>query len=151
MRALLLILTLGFLSACATNTPPPPVEEASDPIQRDAPPPERDASSNNAARALLAQADTAMEQEDLRTAVAYLERAIRLEPRDAELWLRLADAHLSDNNLPAANQHVRKAIALAGENQNLSRSAWLKLADIREAEGKVAEAEALRSRYGSIR
>ena len=86
-----------------------------------------------------------------RTAITYLERAVRIDPRNAELWTELSAAHLADNNLAAANQHVRKAIALAGDDPALSRSAWLQMADIRQAEGNRSEADAIRRRFSAVR
>lgn len=85
------------------------------------------------------------------TAVTYLERAVRIDPRNATLWIELSAAHLADNNLAAANQHVRKAIALAGQDQALTRAAWLQMADIREAEGNRSEADAIRRRFAALR
>ena len=125
------------------------------PIQRTSAPAEPSTEStvpaapatNEATQLLLAQAKQAREAEAHSDAVVYLERAIRLEPRNSALWSTLAQVHLDDGNLIAAKQHVRKAIALAGDNDGLQRSAWLTLADIREAEGAPAEAASIRRRY----
>lgn len=152
-----LLLTLG---ACATSPSPPPVVEgeASAPIERDPANPAQSSEANpatprpTAATAmLLAAAQTASQASNYADAVSYLERAIRIEPRNAALWIELSDAHLASGNTTAANQHVRKAIALAGSDPALTRRAWLQLADVREVEGNLSEAKAIRRRYAGVR
>ena len=106
--------------------------------------------STAATATLLAAAKTAIEDDQPRNAVAYLERAVRIDPRNPELWIKLSAAHLADGNIAAANQHARKAIALAGDNDMLVRDAWLQMADIRDVEGNTAEARAIRRRYRSV-
>ena len=155
----LLMLSM-LLGACATSpTPPAPVEDKTAPIERE-PALEADEEkdkdrkkppkSTAATDSLLAAARQASEADNYANAIAYLERAVRLDPRNAQLWIQLSAAHLADENLPAATQHARKAIALAGADPGLTRDAWLQLADIREAQGNTAEAEAIRRRYTSI-
>ena len=104
-----------------------------------------------ATASLLAAAEAATERQSYTDAISYLERAVRIEPRNAQLWIELSNAHLASGNTVAANQHVRKAIALAGEDPELTRHAWLQLADVREAEGNLSEARAIRRRYASMR
>lgn len=149
-----------MLAACATSpTQPPVVEgEASAPIARDPaqPPhtngePEETPRPTAATTTLLAAAERASAAQNYTDAISYLERAIRIEPRNASLWIELSDAHLASGNTTAANQHVRKAIALAGSDPVLSRMAWLQLAAVREAEGNLSEARAIRRRYASAR
>jgi len=149
-----------LLSAC-TSTPitPPTVED------RQPPPIERDpqivtdqrdgssAASDSAAAtvSLLAAAHNAGDANDHDSAIAYLERAVRIEPRNPELWIALSNAHLDNANLTAATQHARKAIALAGTDARLVRDAWLQLADVRDAQGDHSEARAIRRRFHSMR
>ena len=155
----LLACSLLCLTACSTNpSAPSPVSEAGSqaPIERSntveqdvetAPKPNTKA----ATATLLAQAKRAVEDQQAATAITYLERAIRLEPRSPELWTALAQAHLSNDNLVSANQYARKAIALSASNPSEHRLAWLQLADIKEAEGQNAEARSIRRRYSSVR
>lgn len=158
-RALTVLYTtfcLLFLSACASNTQPPPVVEQSSeaPIERSQPTNAETTTAkqpNAATRALLAQADAASNNADHEAAVLYLERAIRLEPRSTELWTKLARAHLADGNLDAARQHARKAIALAQGNYAAERGAWLTFADIQEASGMQNEARDIRRRFSRAR
>ena len=163
LNSLLFAACCIVLAGCAGQTPgwqQPDVVESEDaaagaPIERELP--ADDSISSQAARtdtatlALLDQADEASARSDHQIAIAYLERAVRIEPRNADLWIRLSAAHLHQGNLSAASQHVRKAIALAGTDSQLQRRAWLQLADIRDAEGNNAEADAIRRRYAVLR
>jgi tetratricopeptide (TPR) repeat protein len=147
-----------IISACASGPRiSPAIEDAQTaPIQResdtDAPTdsellPEATAAINS----LLAAASKASESNNQDDAIAHLMRALRIAPRNAQLWVQLSAAHLADQNIPAATQHARKAIALAGEDVGLARSAWLQLANVYAAEGNISEAKAIRRRYRSIR
>ena len=147
-----------WLAACAAAPSAPPVIEdgqATAPIERDvdpaAPPPDEPQPQPTAATwALVSAAQSAMADQQHDSAIAYLERAVRIDPRNAELWIELSAAHLADDNLAAATQHVRKAIALASQDPALTRRAWLQMADIREAEGNASEAKAIRRRYRAV-
>jgi Tfp pilus assembly protein PilF len=85
------------------------------------------------------------------TAIVLLERAIRIEPREASLWVRLSEVHLSRRDDVTAFQHARKAIALAGSDSNKAAAAWLQLAKVYEAQGKTREARQIRQRYSRAR
>jgi tetratricopeptide (TPR) repeat protein len=85
------------------------------------------------------------------TAIVLLERAIRIEPREASLWIRLSEVHLSQRDDVTAFQHARKAIALAGSDSNKAAAAWLQLAKVYEAQGKTREARQIRQRYSRAR
>jgi tetratricopeptide (TPR) repeat protein len=150
---------IGSLTACATAPSQPPVVDQSQsaPIQREpvvtgkndkSEPPIQ---STAATASLLAAAASERANKNFDNAITYLERAVRIDPRNSTLWVELSNAHLANNDLNAANQHVRKAIALAGSDPVLLRQAWLQLADIREAEGNMSEARAIRRRYEAIR
>lgn len=102
---------------------------------------------NSAARLLLAQADKAVESQKSEQAIILLERAIRIDPREALLWIELSRAHLMQGHTTAAAQHARKAIALSGSDDLKSAKAWLLLADVLEAEGEIRQARELRARY----
>lgn len=144
-----------LLGACASSPERPPIEDSSQaPIEREQPvvdtPTNTPPQTTAATTSLLAAAMSALAEDQPKTAVAYLERAIRINPRDPSLWTQLSAAHLADGKLTAANQHARKAIALAGRNPITEREAWLQMANIRDAEGNAAEAEAIRRRYQNI-
>ncbi len=105
------------------------------------------APKNSAAKILLAQADTALTEQVPAQAIVLLERAIRIAPREALLWIRLSRAHLVQGHTTAASQHARKAIALAGSDAIKTGQAWLQMADVLEAQGERQQAASLRRRY----
>ncbi|HCD28844.1 MAG TPA: hypothetical protein DER02_15070, partial [Gammaproteobacteria bacterium] len=100
-----------------------------------------------AADSLLAEASVAMLRNRNNEAILMLERAIRIRPRSPELWTRLSEAHLAENRLVVATQHIRKAIALASGSASATALAWLQLANIKEAQGEYGEAASIRARF----
>ena len=140
---------LAFTSACTTTSTRPPVTDASEraPIERTEPAEKPTRDTDAATTTLLAQANDALSSDDQRTAIAYLERAIRISPRDAELWILLSSAHLKDENVTAAEQHARKAIVLFSSDEFIHQQAWLQLADVLDAKGEANEARSIRRRY----
>ncbi len=103
---------------------------------------------SSAAQTLLARANTALRDEEPGTAIVLLERAVRIEPREAQLWIRLSKAHLEQGDTQIAFQHARKAIALAGSERNKQTAAWLQLANVYEAQGRDSDAQNILRRYG---
>jgi len=101
--------------------------------------------------ALLQQSERAAEGGNLDEAIGYVERAIRLNPRDPVLWLRLAELQLSAGRDTPAIQMAQKAIALAGSRTDVERDAWLVVADARERLGEPEEANRIRARWRTYR
>ncbi len=143
------------LGGCSSNTVAPPISEVSDraPIERTIATEDvtNQPSTSAATVELLAQANDSLEANDQATAITYLERAIRITPRNPELWTQLAHAHLLDGNLSVAEQHARKAIALSSNDETLEQQAWLTFADVREAQGNRTEAQGIRRRFNRFR
>ncbi len=108
-------------------------------------------STDNATLALLQQSDRAVESGSLDEALSYVERAVRIEPRRADLWTRLASLELSAGNPTTAIQYAQKALSLASDRIDWQRDAWLVIADAREALGETAEAAAIRRRWQTAR
>ena len=125
--------------------PPTRVEKSKD---KNPPPPVIAPPRSSAAQTLLARANTALRDEEPGTAIVLLERAVRIEPREAQLWIRLSKAHLDQGDTQIAFQHARKAIALAGNERNKQTAAWLQLANVYEAQGRNSDAQNIRQRYG---
>ena len=147
---------LVFLWWCESNPYSPEVEDVSSqaPIEREGSQSssgdgdsEPEPITNQATLALLASAQAADANSEHGSAISYLERAIRLEPRNAELWIALTSQYLKNHEVANAKQHARKAIALAANSKVLTRKAWLVFADVREAEGATQEAKSLRRRW----
>jgi tetratricopeptide (TPR) repeat protein len=166
-KRLILALSLSALSAmvagCATSPAIPPViasggagDSRGDPQQELAVPPSKSATravadTGNATLALLKQSDRARSTGNTEEAVAYVERAIRLNPRQADLWVRLAELQLARDDPAAAVQFANKAITLAGQRMDWVRDAWLVIADARAAQGDADAAQEIRARWQTYR
>ena len=96
---------------------------------------------------LLSNANDSTKLEDYSKAIVLLERAIRLSPRDPNLWIRLSQGYLNNKNFELAEQYARKAIVLSKQDKETQRRAWLQLANVFEKTGKPKEAEKLRKTY----
>lgn len=70
---------------------------------------------------LMAQADQQAAKGEQAQAIALLERAVRIEPRNAHAWLRLARLHFSAGDLNKAQQFARRAKQFAGADTRLKR------------------------------
>ena len=148
-----------LLSACASTTTKPAPARGDTPITTanpapSTPAPNRTASptKTSATFALLSEADEALAGKQPEQAILLMERAVRIEPRNFELWIRLSRAHLASGNLAPAIQHARKAIALAeissSESSRANQAkAWLQYAKVLDAQGNTREAASIRSRY----
>ena len=155
----MLALAAGLLAGCATPYPPSseprpePPQPGEPPVTPDVEPevPSRPAQDARAPTvALLRQSERAADDGDLASAIAYVERAIRLNSRDAELWLRLARLQLEARRPAAAEQLAHKAIALAGSRGD-ERQGWLLVADALEAQGDDDAADEIRARWRTYR
>ena len=146
-----------YLTACASSpqTPAPtrtPPSAAAPTPQSQVVKPATPKTKSSATFALLINADEALDAEQPEQATLLLERAVRIEPRNFELWIRLSRAHLATNNLVAAAQHARKAIALVdggvGPSAVLAKAkAWSHYAEVLEYAGRQQEAAFIRRRY----
>jgi Tetratricopeptide repeat len=78
------------------------------------PRPHNDASS--ASSALLAQSRAERASGSFAQATASIERALRLDPNNAELWVERGELALQTGNAAQAGAMARKALSLAGGN-----------------------------------
>ena len=145
------------LAACASAPTPNQAPSAKAPapaVERRQPEPPK--TNTDATFALLSEADIALDAAQPKRAILLLERAVRIEPRNFELWIRLSRAHLATDNINAAMQHARKAIALADVAVGVTTAtaqakAWLQYAEVLEYRGQKQEAASIRRRYGQQR
>jgi tetratricopeptide (TPR) repeat protein len=100
-----------------TRTPPQPVPRSDVPASR----PQSDASG--ASGALLEQSRAQRAAGSLPAARASLERALRLDPNNAVLWLELGELELQTGNAAQASEMARKALTLAGRDARLTTRA----------------------------
>ena len=92
-------------------------------------------SNNTAVLALLSSAGSQQQGGDMPGAAATLERALRIEPRNARLWHRLASLRLEQKQYRMAADLADKSNSLAPEDDNLRRANWRLIARSRSALG----------------
>ena len=122
-HSLLLISLSLFLSACGTNpyslpkieSPEPEYSEPGDrePVPQPVPEPQPEVSrpaSSGAHVGLLAKADIARENGHYSQALAYLERAQRIDPDNAEIYLGLAQTHAASGNKTQARATAERGL-----------------------------------------
>lgn len=141
LRAPILLL-LAMLSGCATL---PDFRTTTD-ADAEVPP----ASDNRAVVALLdtAHRDAATGRYD--SAAASLERALRIEPRNASLWHELARVRLEQDQATLAVQLATKSNTLAGDNHRLRAENWRLIGQARAQTGDHRGAEAAFARAEEI-
>lgn len=150
--ALTWLLLTAALAGCAAQPgpaprPQPPVDTV--PVEERAPPrPVPDTQAPTLA--LVRQSEHSADAGDLESAIAYVERAIRLDSHNADLWLRLAGLQLAARRPGTAEQLAHKAIALADDTDQ-QRRGWLLVADALDAQGKDGAAADIRARWRTWR
>jgi len=98
-------------------------------------------SGNKAVIALLdrARLDTGAGRRD--AAGASLERALRIEPRNAWLWHELAQLRLAQGQYAQAISLAQKSSSFAGRERRLQALNWRVIGDARVAQGNPSGAE----------
>lgn len=84
-------------------------------------PQQRPAEPATPASTLLASVDQAMAAGDLERAAALSERALRISPRDAYLWYRLANIRYVQRQYSEAEGFARRALSFAGNDRELTQ------------------------------
>jgi tetratricopeptide (TPR) repeat protein len=163
-----LIAAAALLAGCAATyppspapAPPPPRAPQPTPLPGPVPAPDQEPAPEPAPAArpdadgptlaLLQQSERSADSGDIEQAIAYVERAIRLDSRDVDLWLRLARLQLRAERPAAAEQIAQRAIALARDQHDRERQGWLLVADAREAQGDREGAARIRDRWMTYR
>jgi len=96
--------------------------------------------TSRAALALLERARRAARQGDLAVAEAQLERALRIEPRNAVLWHYMAKLRLHQGRLEQAAGLAAKSNSLDRGNRQLQADNWRIIAHARYQRGDRAGA-----------
>lgn len=115
---------------------PPSIEE-SQPLP---PPVVREPVLSAASRALVAQAQTQLVAKNFAVAAASVERALRIEPDNALLWIELGKVRQAEGNYVQAENMGRKALSMAASAPRAQSTAWSLIADAYRARGKNSEA-----------
>lgn len=103
-----------------------------------------------AVNALVLAATDNSQAGNLDTAVSSIERAIRIEPRNAALYYKLAVLRLKQSKPRLAEDLARKAALLAVKDNTLKKHSWLLIANAREQQNNAAgasEAKAEAAKY----
>lgn len=94
-----------------TPAPEPPPLPPPEPIAPLPPPP-----SSGATAALLQQSRQQSAAGNYEMATASLERALRINPRDAQLWCELGELKLRQGDSAQAQSMARRGLAVAGND-----------------------------------
>jgi Tfp pilus assembly protein PilF len=137
MRKLLLILVL--LGGCATPPAPPETRPEQPPPVAPAPPP---AKENIAVAGLMETARADAASGSLAGAAASIERALRIEPRNARLWHELARVRLKQGQHAQAENVAARSNSWAGDDRALRAENWRLIAESRRARGDTDGAKA---------
>jgi len=148
IRHLIALILLLPLSACqfAPAKPegfdPAPVQSA----EQIRPSPD----TSKAALALLARARSAAKSGELDVAEAQLERALRIEPRNAVLWHYMAKLRLYQGRLGEAAGLAAKSNSLARSDPRLQANNWRIIAHARYQQGDLAGAQAAQQHVNAL-
>lgn len=99
--------------------------------------------------AVIALLETARQDSgsgNLRTAQSRLERALRIAPRDPEVYIQLADVQRRQGQFLQAEQVALKGVSVASGQSGALRRLWNLIADIRTEAGNSAGAREARQK-----
>ncbi len=85
--------------------------------------------------ALMSDATRSSNAGNLDAAVATVERALRIEPRNATLVYNLAELRLKQEKPRLAEDLAKKAILLSANDSGLKKRSWLLVSEAREMQG----------------
>ncbi len=103
----LYLLSILLFQGCATSLPPVPY------------PPPRPEQTDTISAEFSRQAATQVRQGRLDLAAATLERGLRIAPKDAMLWSRLAEVKLQQHHYQQARSLAEKSNSLAGSSPGI--------------------------------
>jgi len=70
-------------------------------------------------KSLIQQSDEQFMNHNLSGSLATLERAVRINPRHAEVWSRMAQIYLQQGNIEQAKQHAKRSNSVIKNNTPL--------------------------------
>jgi len=97
-------------------------------------------SRNPVVVSLLESASQFESKGDLGRAAASVERGLRIAPKDAHLWLRLARIRLQQDRPQQAETLAKKSIRFAARDPSLLASSWRVRAEARGQQGDLSGA-----------
>ncbi len=99
--------------------------------------------------ALMQQAESDRSRGDLERAASRLERALRIQPRSAELWYQLAIIRFQQEQPGLAEELAKKSLSLAAGHADLIQRNWALIAKARYQRGDVGGAREAEHRAAS--
>ncbi len=104
-----------------------------------------------ASRALVGQAQTQLEAKNYAVAASSLERALRIEPDNALLWIELGKVRQAEGNYVQAENMGRKAVSMATNAPRAQSAAWSLIAESLRARGRNPQAQEAQARADQLR
>lgn len=104
-----------------------------------------------AVMSLQQKANEQQQTGDLVGAASSLERALRIEPRNAHLWNQLAHVRLSQQQFGQAADLAAKSNSLAGADRWLRHDNWQLIAKARHQTGDLSGARTAEQKAASLR
>ncbi|MEI6333797.1 MAG: hypothetical protein WCS87_04515 [Methylococcaceae bacterium] len=132
-----------FLAPPPPPPPPPPLPPAFEPLETFAP-------LSPAVSALALAATQNSKSGNIESATTTIERAIRIEPRNATLYYKLALLKLKQSKPRLAEDLAKKAALLASNDAQLKKHSWLLVARAREMQGDLAGGKEARAKAGKF-
>ncbi len=100
--------------------------------------------------ALLHDAEASIDRGNIDVAVTTLERALRIDPRNPQLFYRLAELRLQQEKPRLAEDLARKSILLSAGDRVLKQHCWLLIAQARQIQGNEAGAQSARDKAAAL-
>jgi predicted Zn-dependent protease len=100
--------------------------------------------------ALMADAEKNTKAGNLESASVTLERALRINPRNAELTYKLAEVRLKQSQPRLAEDLAKKADFLAATDKALKKRCWLLIVQARQLQGNSAGAQEAQLKADSL-
>ncbi len=151
LKRLILTILLLNLFACAEQPTKSvvlvPIEERNAPIvSKKAKGKAIDSQKETVIASLINDAEQYSSQGKTEQAVATIERALRIEPKNALLWHQLAAARMQQQQWQQAIAMARKSNALAGANRRLRSDNWALIAAAYDSLGDKKKAKEARNK-----
>ena len=106
--------------------------------------------SNQAVVSLVSLSQNQREAGKLDAAAATLERALRVDPRNAELWYQLAELRFAQSRSNQAIQLAVKSNTFAVADRSLQAKNWQLIGRVKEKNGDSAGAQDAYGRANSL-
>ena len=150
----ILLVTL-FITACSsptrTRTPAPVVtSDGETSTTTTSKRPIKQTQTSSAVSGLLKNAKNLNSKGKSPQAAALLERALRIEPRNAHVWNQLAQVRYTQKRYKQAESLALRSNQYAGQNRALRKNNWNLIADARAATGNNPGAATARKRASDL-